>query len=359
MTSKACHGKFFLWSAFALLALAGCSRATQTSQLPEDSVIKGVSYVGVVVSDIEQSVELYGKTFDMELVDASQIPSNAALNTLLGRDGEVIRTAMLRSTNAQLRLMSFSEPSASAAKTTPMAVIGPGIMHICFQVDAITQAYQSFLARGAQYLGAKEMQQLNAKNPVYYAYARDIDGSIVEVEHVDVAKLDLPTPPKNQYRIRQVALATPNMGRLTDFYSVFLGQSKFRSFGEWFFLRLKGEKMDRVTGLENGAAEASWFQVRNLELEIFQFHSHPTEDLDAPRPLDALGYNMIVFDVADLTQARDLLLRAGGTIVTDPAAIDGGEIQFGRDPDGNLIGLQVSPEDSLVSSRVFKNNGIE
>ncbi|MEM1189363.1 MAG: VOC family protein [Pseudomonadota bacterium] len=341
------------------MVLTACSRGPVTSELPGDSVIKGISYIGASVSDLAQTIELYRDAVDLELVDQSPISSSSAFDQLAGRDGVVANTAMMRSVNAQIRFMSFDDPSAAARRTAPMEVIGPGIMHVCFQVDEKTQAYQKFLAGGARFMGVREMQQLNERNPVFYAYARDFDELVVELEHVDVEQLALPAPPKNQYRIRQVALATPDMDRLTDFYSVLLGQPKFRSFGKWFFMRLKGEKFDNVAGLDGGAAEAAWFQVRNLELEIFQFHSHPTQDLETPRPLEALGYNMIVFDVSDMAEARELFLRAGGTIVTEPAPMDGGEIMFGRDPDGNLLGLQQSPAEALVSSRIFKNNGIE
>lgn len=351
--------KFSYIALCAPLLLAGCSGEPKTSELPDDSVIKGVSYVGASVSDLDQTLKLYQSSLDLKLVDQSSIEANPAFDQLAGREGVEVDTRMLRSANAQLRLMSFATPSAAAQATPPMAVIGPGIMHVCYQVDQKTEAYQKFLDGGAQYMGAKEMQQLNPRNPVYYAYSRDFDGLIAEIEEVDIAQLNLPKPPKNQYRIRHVSLATPDISRLSSFYAIFLGQPEFRSFGQWFFMRLKGEKFDNVAGVSDGAAEAAWFQVRNLELEMFQFHSHPTESLDTPRPVDALGYNMIVFDVSDMDAARALLLRAGGTVVTEPGPMDGGQIMFGRDPDGNLLGLQTAPPNAMVSSQNFRNNGIE
>jgi predicted enzyme related to lactoylglutathione lyase len=67
---------------------------------------------------------------------------------------------------------------------------------------------------------------------------------------------------------------------------------------------------------------------------------------------------MIVFEVADLQAARESLLAAGGTTVTDVAPMDGGSIFFGRDPDGNLLGFQTTPPDAVVSSQNFDGNGI-
>ncbi|NVE94342.1 VOC family protein [Altererythrobacter lutimaris] len=340
-----------------VLSLSACG--PQTSELPEDSVIKGVGWVGAVVSDLDQTTKLYEDAIDLKQADDGAITQSSAFDQLAGRDGVEVQTRMMRSANMQIRFMSFANPSSAAQATPQMEVVGPGIMHVCYQVDQETQTYQKFLAGGATFMGKKEMQQLTTRNPVYYSYSRDFDGLIAEIEHVDVAALDLPSPPKNDRRIRHVALATPDVDRLAEFYAVLLGQPEFRRLGNWPFMRMEGEKFDAVAGLEGGVGESAWFQIRNLELEIFQFHSHPTQVPEKPRPLDALGYNMIVLDVSDLDAARALFEEAGGTIVVERAPLDGGEIIFGRDPDGNLIGLQAAPTDSFVSSRNFKNNGIE
>ena len=87
------------------------------------------------------------------------------------------------------------------------------------------------------------------------------------------------------------------------------------------------------------------------------YHSHPTQRPAEPRPLDALGYNMVMFDVADLNAAKALVREAGGTIATDTIAMDDGQAFFARDPDGNLLGFQVLPADSDFSSRNFPDNG--
>jgi len=339
------------------LVLGACG--PQTSQLPEDSVIKGVGWVGATVSDLERTTQLYEDAIGLEQVDDQPITQSALFDTLAGREGVEVQTRMMRSVNMQIRFMAFADPSEQTLATSPVPVQGPGFMHMCYQVDEKTKTYEKFLEGGATYLGKKEMQQLNPSNPVYYSYSTDFDGLIAEIEHVDVAALELPEPPKNDRRIRHLALATPDIERLTDFYSILLGQPEFRRLGNWSFLRLEGEKIDAVAGLDGIVGESAFFQIRNLELEIFKFHSHPTQLPETPRPIDAPGYNMMVLDVTDLEAARALLIEAGGTIETKKAPFDGGEIIFGRDPDGNLIGLQTAPTDALVSSRNFKNNGME
>lgn len=341
-------------SAVCGLTLAACGSA-EPKLLNPDSVIKGVSYVGTSVADIDRSTEFYGAA-DLVVVADSELSSSPALDKLANRSGVVVRTRMLRSVNAQIRLMEFSDSEALSA-SEPVPVQGPGIAHMCYQVDHATGAYQDFLDQGAEIIGAPDLLQINPRNPVYYGYVKDPDGAVVEIEHVDVEKLNLPEPPKNKYRVRHVSLSTPDIDRIVAFYSALLEQPEPRRVGGKN--GIGNEAMSGVTGLDGTKVRMAWFQIRNLELEIFQYASHPTELPSEPRPVDAVGYNMIVFDVDDLSAAQEKFLSAGGTIETEPELMDGAEIIFGRDPDGNLIGLQQAPSDAVVSAKNFSGNGTE
>ena len=212
-----------------------------------------------------------------------------------------------------------------------------------------------FLDNGGVHIGERDLIQINPRNPVYYGYLHDLDGAVIEVEEVDIAALKLETPPDNNYRIRHVSLATPNLKRLIAFYSVLFDEPDPRAYiSDTGYAR---EGTDGVSGLPGSKLNMAWFQVRNLELEMFQYVSHPTELPKTPRPVDAIGYNMIVFDVDDINAAVTKLKDAGGTVVTEPQIMDGGSIVFGRDPDGNLLGFQNVPNDSVVSSQNFIGNG--
>ncbi len=340
-------------SLFALagLGLAGCSEQS----VEPDDVIRGVNYVGMSVSDLNGAATFYESA---NLVPVDDEPAfGVGVLEGWGLSSEVsVESRMLRSSNAQIRLMEFSGDMGDVANIPNLPVYGPGIAHVCYQVAKETGAYEKFLAAGAEPIGDPEMVRLSDRNPVEYAYARDLDGSVFEVEHVDVAALELPEPPKSQYRIRHVSLATPDMDRAIDFYSAFLGGQEPRRVGR--FWNLSGEKLDKVSGETGSEIEMAWFQIRNLELELVQYHSHPTNTDSAPRPVNALGYNMIMFDVSDITAARQRLIDAGGTVVGAPVAIDGGKTLFGRDPDGNLLGLQQVSAASVVSSQNFANNGL-
>jgi catechol 2,3-dioxygenase-like lactoylglutathione lyase family enzyme len=330
-------------------------QATTPPSRAENPVVKGVHYVGMTVNNLEHSSKLYSDSMNLVTVDQMEIANSPLLDKLAGRTGVKAKTSLMTSVNAQLRFMQFESPSEQAKQSTFVDANGPGIAHVCFQVNQNTLAYDKFLSGGGKHIGTPEMLQMNPKNPVYYAYARDLDNTMVEIEHVNIEALNLPTPPKNNYRIRHVSLATTDMNRAVTFYSKLLETKNPRRAGR--LLTIKGEKVDGVSGLPQSEIEMAWFQVRNLELEIIQYLNPAPKAIEAPRPIDASGYNMIVFDVTDLHSAKERLLAAGGTIVDDKQSFDGEKILFGRDLDGNLLGFQVLPSHSPFSAESFKDNG--
>lgn len=340
-----------LWI-ITLLTLNACVALAQPEQQAE-SVIQGVNYVGLGVSDLDSATSFYSNATDLQVVTESTLENSPALNTLAGRE-VVIKTRLLRSSNAQIRFMEFANQSASGATAPSLQVYGPGLAHLCFQVADSTKTYDRFLAAGAAPIGVTEMVQLNPRNPVVYAYARDKDGTIFEVEHIDFSKVS--TTRKNDYRIRHISLATPNIESMVNFYSQLMAEPNPRRLGRAG--EISGEVFDKVSGYPDVEIEMAWFQVRNLELEIMQYRSHPTQPLSSPRPLDAYGYNMVVFDVSNLDSLADTLVAAGGSVVSGIEPMDGGQILFGRDPDGNLLGFQLLDQDSPLSSRNFADNGI-
>ncbi|WP_172970187.1 VOC family protein [Erythrobacter sp. THAF29] len=322
-----------------------------------DDLIVGVHYVGITVPDVEDSGRFYEAAFDVRRMGESELSLAGMPADLRPEGAEQARSLLLRSPNAQVRLMSFEGQDYSAPRDiSAVPVQGPGIIHVCFQAIEEMGAYARAIAAGASTIGDPEPVALSSRNPVKYGYITDANGIVTEVEEVDVSQLDLPEPPKNPIRMRHVAFATPDLDRMVSFWSAFLGDQEPRRIGSWF--SISGENVDAVSGIPGSEIEMAWFQLRNLEIEIAQYHSHPTKLPETPRPLDAPGYNMVVFDVTDLNAAQDRLLEAGGTLIEGTGSLDGATIIFGRDPDGNLIGLQSLPKSSIYSAKNFADQGI-
>lgn len=340
-----------------MLATAACGQNGPRPLEKPDPVIRGINFVGMAVPNLDAAQSYYARSVEAAVVDNVRLEAGNPMAALHPEGGGAARTRLLRRTNAQIRLFAFDAPSKEGQSTTAVPVYGPGIAHLCFQVADETHTHKRMLAAGAIPVGSRNLVQLNARNPVRYGYVKDARGVITEIEQIDVAKLDLPKPPKNLYRVRHVSLATPDMDRMIAFYSAFLGGQEPRHVGNW--MHVSGEAIDKVSGQPGSKVEMAWFQLRNLEIEIFQYHSHPTKLPTKARPLDAPGYNMIVFDVSDIADAKRRLVAAGGKIVTHAGPLDEGEIIFGRDPDGNLIGLQKLSASSVFSAANFPNNGMQ
>lgn len=339
-----------------VLLLGGCSWFYAPPSRVDNPIVEGVNFVGITVSNLDQTEKLLADSTNTYIVENSVIEDHPLLNKIAGRNEVTAKARLMRNVNAQVLLMQFDNPSLEAKSSPFVDANGPGIAHLAFQVLDKTETYQKILQGGAKHIGSKHMVE-NPKTHVSYAYVRDPDNILIEIEHVDITPLNLPAPPKNERRIRHISLATTDMDRAISFYSVLLETENPRRIGKYF--HLSGEETDDITGIAESEMEMAWFQVRNLELEIIQYHNPEAKALKAPRPIDANGYNMIVFDVADLNVAHDKLVAAGGTIVTDTHTWNGGEIFFGRDPDGNLLGFQNLPEDSPFSAKNFRNNGLE
>ncbi len=334
-----------------VVVLATISSVSLAASLErEEAVIRGVNYIGISVSDLDAATSFYREAADLSVVHENELES-AVLAALSTNPDHTVQTRLLKSVNAQIRLMEF--PQQAQSGHSPVAVNGPGIAHVCYQVADETLTYQRFINLGATPIGAEDPVQLNARNPVVYAYAHDADGIMFEVEEIDFSQISRPR--KNDYRIRHVSLASPDMESIVAFYSILMEEPEPRRSG--IGGTLGGEAFDQVSGLPGTRMEMAWFQVRNLELEIVQYHSHPPGSPDADRPISAPGYNLMMFDVADLQAADELVRMAGGEVITDILSMDGGEAFFARDPDGNLLGFQRLPEDNPYSSRNFADNG--
>ncbi len=339
------------------LGFGGPVAAQASNEDDEAAVIRGISYVGITVSDLDAATDYYSQSAALEEVSRDRLSGLDFLEDVAGDADVVLDTRLLESTNAQLRFMQVLDGDGTT-KTAPgwdaVPVNGPGMAHVCYRSDSANETYQKFLERGATPLGNRDMVELSTRFPVLYAYNLDADGIMYEVEHVDRERMPANKPEPGFHHLRHISLASPDIDQSVEFYSKLLDvPSPRRAGGEE---GLSGEPFDQVSGFPGTRLQMAWFQVGNLELEVVEYLSHPPEPAKV-RPLEALGYNMIVFDVVSLDGAREKLTGAGGSVVSEKQAMDGGEIFFGRDPDGNLLGFLVPAEDSVFATSRFDLSG--
>ena len=313
----------------AAVVTGSCSSSGSDATMPvaDGPLVRGISYIGISVSDIDRTTAYFAGAGGLIEVDRSDL-RGAALDRIGGKTIRA-KTRTLRSNSGQVRLMQFDQPAAAARAAKIVPVQGPGITHVCFQSPDNKPIFPKFVAAGAMPLSRTgDLVQLRPDVPVKYAYLRDADGTMIEIEQLLLDNL------KFDHRMRHVAIASMDIDRTVAFYTAVLGKAprERRS-------NLVNKTLDITANLDDMKLDVAWFQVGNLELEIWEYlNPAPTPATEA-RPLEALGHNMIVFDVSDPAVALQRLEDAGGLRVTAPSPMDGGQIAFGRDPDGNLIGF--------------------
>lgn len=326
------------------LLVSACGRPPLEERLADTALFEGVSFIGMTVADADRTAEAYAAGFGVERHVHESDGLDALVDVVAASDGgEVHVDSTLRTTNAQLMLFTPVDAPAAA-----VPVNGPGIAHVCFQVDEKLDAYQRFLKAGASVIGDPDMVKLSPINPVRYAYVHDPDGMVVEVEHVNMTIANLIQDVEVDRRFRHVSLATGDIDRLMTFYQNFLGVKKPRRSP-----RLLSEKFDRVSGLPGSELYMGWMHIGNVEVEFVQYLSHPVTTEPKPRPLSALGYNLIMLDVTDLDKAQVRFVNAGGQIVSDSLRVNGERVVLGRDPDKNLVGMGNFNDASVYAASQF------
>lgn len=137
--------------------------------------------------------------------------------------------------------------------------------------------------------------------------------------------------------IHHVAISTPDLLRMCDFYCDLLGFEEV-SRTAW----QPGEaKIDRVMALTGTAATAVLLQRGPTCVELFQFvFPAPAPRGDDDRPVNQFGITHLCFDVADIDAAYARLVDAGVRFHAPPQDFGSVRATYGRDPDGNVFELQ-------------------
>ena len=295
------------------------------------SLVRGIAYIGQSVSNLEAATAYYTSTGGLEAVAEGGFQGGRHFY-VVEKMSLPLRSRLLRGATGQIRLMEFSMPSRAAREAGVVPVQGPGITHVCHQSPLDRNLWGKFVAAGAKPVSRTgDLVQLRPDVPVLYGYARDADGTMLEVEQIMAEGLPW------SYRMRHVAICVRDIDRTVAFYTHVLGRDprERRS-------NLVNKTLDTTADLDNVKLDVAWYNLGNLELEIWEYLNHPTSAPVTARPVQALGYNMIVLDVSDAALAAKKLVEAGGELVSDAKTIDAGIMSFGRDPDGNLLGfLQV------------------
>lgn len=301
----------------------------------------GINHVGLSVRDLDRAIDFYRSTTTLEL--AGRTPLSGRPSTPGAATDDECNVAIMQGPNAYLELRQHGR--ADSDDPRPVPVQGPGFTHVCYQSPASFELYSRFTDGGADLVSRGDEPIDLAGAGVRYAYARDGDGIMFEVEQLDRAPFD------GSIWIAHVALVSHDLDRLVDFYEQLLGVAPYRRVN-----KVIGPRADEVTGLDDVRIRAAWFNAGNMVLELWQYVNPVTLQPGPPEPFDSIGYNKFVFEVEDLDAEIERLTGFGVEFLESPTEAGAGQGRevFARDPDGNLFGLQQLADIATTSLRSLK-----
>ena len=136
--------------------------------------------------------------------------------------------------------------------------------------------------------------------------------------------------------VHHVAISTPNLNRLRDFYCDLLG---FSALTEDSWPRGTGV-INKVLGLPETSGRQAMLKHTNLCLELFEFSEPVPEPMNPTRPVCNHGHTHICLDVVNIDSVYQRLLENGVEFHAPPQDFGSCKATYGRDPDGNVFEIQ-------------------
>lgn len=147
-------------------------------------IVQRVHHVGLIVQNLETSMEFYNKLFDKEPDILTKVDNSAGLSRQFGvgeKPGDAVaKIAFYHIDNTSVELIETVQPKAELVQPP---VYQPGAKHLCFQCEDIEAAYNDLTGRGIKF--AAKPAYFDEEQPkldgVKFAYFFDPDGNFLEI----------------------------------------------------------------------------------------------------------------------------------------------------------------------------------
>ncbi len=285
-------------------------------------MITGIHHTGLSVHDLDAAIAFYTQERSFTLLYRFEIADSHTNRTMLQLPNAGARGAFLQGVLGCLEIFQFSAERDS--DFGEREVYTAGIRHICLQTGISDALFDGMLASGAS--AHARPAGLGTGNS--YAYIRDPEGNLLELEGTPWAP---PTAPRPWFA--HTALVTPDIERLSGFYAMLTGIDVHQrgSFGP-------DRKFDIVAGIADVQFDGAWLRLANAELEFWQYKQPETISV-ARRNAAEIGWNHLCFESDAIDADRARLAAAGVELHGAPMKFGDARVVFGRDPDGNIFEL--------------------
>lgn len=321
--------KTLAMTALLFAATTAYAQGGGIAQLNEDAPHIGMHHAAITVSDIDATVAFYSRAVPYKVVKRFRVKGSAFPKTLLSRRHSAVEIALVEMPTGFIQLMDFEPGIPAPPNVRP--VIGPGYTHICFQSSSKDPAINRFMAAGLSVIsrfGKPDGVDIGGYG-VRYAYGRDPDGIMIENESLDAPKRD------EAAWLTHIANTVHDRDVMVAFYEKLLGRKPHR-----LLEQENRPRLDDVAGIDNLAIKGAWFNIGNMELEVWEYSRPRTPAPSGRRKLDEIGYNAFALEVADLKAERVRLKKLGIESAGPIVSMGGWKVQYVYDPEGNLIAVQ-------------------
>jgi methylmalonyl-CoA epimerase len=128
-------------------------------------MLKSVHHVGVAVADLDESIELYRRTFGAELVHRTS------------NEKEGLEAAFLRVGDGEIELMSALREDSPVGKF--LAKRGPGLHHVAYGVADIDAALANARAAGLELIDAEPRTGMHGTR-IAFVHPKSVGGVLTE-----------------------------------------------------------------------------------------------------------------------------------------------------------------------------------
>ncbi len=137
-------------------------------------MIKGINHTGIVVRNLDASIQFYCEVLGFELIRKIERPGGP-ISQVVGYGDAHLLAAHLSIGNVMLEFIEYCNPEVLERYTQERAVIGG--THVAFDVDDIHSTYQKLLDKGANKLNPPE----RVASDKIVCYMQDPDGNWIEL----------------------------------------------------------------------------------------------------------------------------------------------------------------------------------
>lgn len=302
--------------------------------------VLGINHIGLSVKNLDQMLDFYLAATGFELLHRRTIQDNELADALYGRKGVSLEVAVIKAPNMLFELTEFAHNNK--VEPVRMAAEGPGMTHTCFQSPSTQSGWDKFTKAGASPLSRGGQPVDLGGYGVTYGYAYDPEGNMMELEQLDgeiLARAGYDPAWQDlglSMWMSQVALATPNLERLMQFYESVLGFQPYR------VVELKDNvRADEIADIDNLHILGGWFKMNGTSkvMEFWQYVNPITPETSDKRDVTALGYTFSI-EVADIQSEYQRLLQLGVDFVSPPVQLGEFWQVHAHDVDGNVFALR-------------------